>query len=134
MVNITKADLEPTLFKHQGNMWLQKCLQKIHVNNVEPVVGFMIGYVGFNSAFGPGVANLAAELANRHDLFVDMNEPNKMCRDRSMEIGAAVFAAAIDEFGDTGFKKTGFIYSQNISPSNAQRGYGILQTPRADNN
>ena len=59
-------------------------------------------YVCFNSPFGACVSHLAGQLAVRRELFRDLSEKITYCQDRSAEVAAPVFAAAIDEFGDTG--------------------------------
>jgi hypothetical protein len=57
-------------------------------------------YVQFNSAFGPGLSNLAGEIAARQGLFRDEAEPVRILADRAAEVGADFFYAAIDEFDD----------------------------------
>lgn len=57
-------------------------------------------YVQFNSAFGPGLANLAGEIAARPGLFRDEAEPVRILADRAAEVGSDFFYAAIDEFDD----------------------------------
>ena len=61
----------------------------------------MLGrYVQFNSAFGPGLANLAGEIAARQGLFRDPDEPVRILADRASEVAADFFYAAVDEFDD----------------------------------
>ena len=57
-------------------------------------------YIQFNSAFGPGLANLAGEIAARQGLFRDADEPVRILADRAAEVGADFFYAAVDEFDD----------------------------------
>jgi hypothetical protein len=57
-------------------------------------------YVQFNSAFGPGLANLAGEIAARQGLFVDAQEPVRLLADRAAEVASDFFYAAVDEFDD----------------------------------
>jgi hypothetical protein len=57
-------------------------------------------YVQFNSAFGPGLANLAGEIAARQGLFVDRDEPLRLAADRAAEVASDFFYAAVDEFDD----------------------------------
>jgi len=57
-------------------------------------------YIQFNSTFGGGVANLAGEIAVRQDLFRDREEPVQILADRSVEVAADIFFAAVDEFDD----------------------------------
>lgn len=56
-------------------------------------------YIHFNSIFGSGASNLAAEIAARQDLFRDSEEVIDLIADRSVEVAADIFFAAIDEFG-----------------------------------
>ena len=57
-------------------------------------------YIQFNSAFGPGLANLAGEIAARQGLFRDRDEPVTILADRASEVAADFFYAAVDEFDD----------------------------------
>ena len=57
-------------------------------------------YVQFNSAFGPGLANLAGEIAARQRLFVDRDEPLRLAADRAADVASDFFYAAVDEFDD----------------------------------
>ena len=57
-------------------------------------------YIQFNSAFGPGLANLAGEIAARQGLFQDKEEPVHILADRAAEVAADFFYAAVDEFDD----------------------------------
>src|SRR6185295_4655061 len=59
-----------------------------------------------NSIFGSGVANLAGEIGARQNLFRDADEPAALIADRSVEVAAPFFFAAIDEFGGAGHRST----------------------------
>jgi hypothetical protein len=95
---IEKADLQRILSAHRGNASFAAALER--AASGEDLLRVLGRYVHFNSVFGAGVANLAGELAVRQDLFRDPAEPAATLGDRSVEVAAAVFFAAIDEFGD----------------------------------
>jgi len=95
---IGKEDLAPVLDGHRGNAVLRAAFE----GATEPAAFLRtLGrYVQFNSAFGPGLSNLAGEIAARQGLFRDENEPVKILADRAAEVGSDFFYAAIDEFDD----------------------------------
>ena len=95
---IARADLEPALAAHHGNEALRAAFEGAG----EPgrFLSVLARYVQFNSAFGPGLANLAGEIAARQGLFRDPEEPVKILADRAAEVGSDFFYAAIDEFDD----------------------------------
>lgn len=64
-------------------------------------------YAAFNSVFVNGVVNLSAMIGVRQALFQDPSAGSKLTADRSAEIAAKVFAAAIDEFADRGIGGVG---------------------------
>ena len=69
------------------------------IANGESLLRCLAKYVHFNAAFGSGVAGLAGAIGARLDLFRDPAEPLASLADRSTEIAAAIFFAAVDEFG-----------------------------------
>jgi hypothetical protein len=69
------------------------------ITNSESLLRCLAQYVHFNAAFGSGVASLAGAIGARLDLFRDATEPAGGLADRSTEIAAAIFFAAVDEFG-----------------------------------
>jgi hypothetical protein len=95
---IGRPDLAPTLEAHRGNDDLKAAFE----GAVEParLLTVLGRYVQFNSAFGPGLANLAGEIAARQGLFVDADEPVRLLADRASEVAADFFYAAVDEFDD----------------------------------
>ena len=95
---IAREDLEPVLAAHHGNEALRAAFEGAG----EPgrFLSVLARYVQFNSAFGPGLANLAGEIAARQGLFRDPDEPVKILADRAAEVGSDFFYAAIDEFDD----------------------------------
>ena len=98
MLQITRPDLEPVLAAHHGTEALQRAIDGAREpGRLLSVVG---RYVQFNSAFGPGLANLAGEIAARQGLFRDRDEPLRLVADRAAEVAADFFYAAIDEFDD----------------------------------
>jgi len=97
---IGREDLEALLAAHPGERPLREAFE----GATEPIRFLCVlgRYVQFNSAFGPGLANLAGEIAARQGLFRDPEEPVRILADRAAEVGSAFFFAAIDEFDDRG--------------------------------
>ena len=95
---IAREDLQSVLAAHHGNEALRAAFEGAQ----EPghFLSVLARYVQFNSAFGPGLANLAGEIAARQGLFRDPDEPVKILADRAAEVGSDFFYAAIDEFDD----------------------------------
>jgi hypothetical protein len=95
---IARADLEPVLSRHHGNEALRAAFEQA----IEPSAFLSVlgRYVQFNSAFGPGLANLAGEIAARQGLFRDKGEPVRFLADRAAEVASDFFYAAVDEFDD----------------------------------
>jgi hypothetical protein len=96
---ITRDDLGPVLASHHGNEALEAAFTAACADprRLLTVLG---RYVQFNSAFGPGLANLAGEIAARQGLFRDRDEPVRILADRASEVAADFFYAAVDEFDD----------------------------------
>src|SRR5262245_1534468 len=97
---ILNSDLEAMAAKHPGCGAFKQALWQIP--NEGALFRTLSSYIYFNSVFGSGVANLAGEIGARHDLFRDTDEPVEIVADRSVEVGAHIFLAAIDEFGGNG--------------------------------
>jgi hypothetical protein len=97
-LDINQADLNPILCRHGGTRLFANALSQ--VEDGLRLLWTLADYIQFNSVFGSGVANLAGQIASRQDLFRDAEEPFAMIADRSVEVAAHVFFAAIDEFGD----------------------------------
>jgi hypothetical protein len=98
MLEITRQDLEPVLAGHRGAAALRAAVDAAaEPGQLLSVVG---RYVQFNSAFGPGLANLAGEIAARQGLFQDPDEALRVVADRAAEVASDFFYAAIDEFDD----------------------------------
>jgi hypothetical protein len=95
---ITRADLDGVLRAHRGEASLQKALDA--AAEPERLVQVLGRYVQFNSAFGPGVANLAGEIGARQGLFQDPDEPVRVIADRAAHVASDFFYAAVDEFDD----------------------------------
>src|SRR3990172_8950385 len=95
---IGREELAPALAAHRGNEALRAALEAA----TEPrrLLTVLGRYVQFNSAFGPGVANLAGEIAARQGLFRDPDEPVRILADRAAEGRARCFFAAPGEGGD----------------------------------
>jgi hypothetical protein len=98
--SIEKQDLASILAEHAGNYLFEQALNWIA--NSDDLVCILGRYVHFNCVFGSGVANLAGEVAARRDLFRDLNDEIEPLADRSVEVAADIFFAAVDEFGDRG--------------------------------
>jgi hypothetical protein len=95
---ITRADLDALLRAHQGEKALQAALSA--ASQPERLLRVLGRYVQFNSAFGPGVANLAGEIGARQGLFQDPDEPVRVVADRAAHVASDFFYAAVDEFDD----------------------------------
>jgi hypothetical protein len=97
-LTIARADLAPVLDAHRGNDALRAAFEGALA---PPQLLSVLGrYVQFNSAFGPGLANLAGEIAARQGLFRDAEEPVRILSDRASDVAADFFYAAVDEFDD----------------------------------
>jgi len=97
LLSIGEADLEPILRAHRGTNVFEITLMRI--DSDKGLVSALSRYIHFNSAFAGGVANLAGEIASRQDLFCDFDEVNSVVADRSLEVAADIFFAAVEEFG-----------------------------------
>jgi hypothetical protein len=95
---IAREDLAPVLDGHRGNEALRAAFEG--TREAPAFLCVLARYVQFNSAFGPGLANLAGEIAARPGLFRDEEEPVRILSDRAAEVGSDFFYAAIDEFDD----------------------------------
>jgi len=94
---ILNSTLKEMLEGHAGCTTFERALR--HIADGDDLLKALNAYIYFNSVFGSGVANLAGEIAVRQYLFRDAEEPIEIVADRSVEVGAHVFFAAIDEFG-----------------------------------
>ncbi len=101
-MQISKLEIDSIIEKYDGHQIFQTALHNAGQSSLV-LVQLLAQYIQFNSIFGAGVANLAGELAGRQDMFRDPNEPMALIADRSSDVAAAVFYAAIDEFAQ---KKT----------------------------
>ena len=97
-LDINQADLDSILCLHGGTHLFANALSQ--VEDGLRLVWTLADYIQFNAVFGSGVANLAGQIASRQELFREAEEPFSMIADRSVEVAAHVFFAAIDEFGD----------------------------------
>ncbi len=96
---VTRADLDPVLASHHGNDALASAFEQA-ADDPQRLLSVLGRYIQFNSAFGPGLANLAGEVAARQGLFRDREEPVTILADRASEVAADFFHAAVDEFDD----------------------------------
>jgi hypothetical protein len=97
-LRIARDDLAPVLDSHHGNQALRAAFEG--ATAPAQLLSVLGRYVQFNSAFGPGLANLAGEIAARQGLFRDADEPVRILADRASEVAADFFYAAVDEFDD----------------------------------
>ncbi len=98
MLQIGKKDLEPVLATHRGTEALRRAVEEAETPGA--LLSVLARYIQFNSAFGPGLANLSGEIAARQDLFRDPDEPVAVVADRAAEVASDFFYAAVDEFDD----------------------------------
>jgi hypothetical protein len=98
MLHITREDLQPVLAAHSGAEALRAAVAG--AGAPPHLLSVFARYIQFNSAFGPGLANLAGEIAARQGLFRDPEEPVTILADRAAEVAADFFYAAVDEFDD----------------------------------
>jgi hypothetical protein len=94
---ITASDIEVVSRPFGGCGLFFDALDSIHSN--QPLLDCLTRYVQFNAVFGSGVASLAGAIGSRRDLFRDPTDTVAALADRSTEIAASIFYAAIDEFG-----------------------------------
>ncbi len=99
MQQIAREDLQPVLEGHRGNDALRAAVQDTAAD-AAALLCVLGRYIQFNGAFGPGLANLAGEIAARGDLFLDREEPVRILQDRASDVASDFFHAAIDEFDD----------------------------------
>jgi hypothetical protein len=97
---IEQSELEPILAAQQARQAFARALRRIESS--EQLLRALGRYIHFNSLFGGGVANLAGAVAARQDLFRDSAEASALLADRSIEVAADIFSAAVDEFGGGG--------------------------------
>lgn len=90
------ADLQPLPQSRGGCEQLRLALGQLRTH--EDLLRILGRYVHFNAPFGAGVAHLASQVAVRQDLFGDETESVPMISDRSYDIAAQIFAAAVEEF------------------------------------
>jgi hypothetical protein len=99
-VQIGRDDLAPVLARHRGNEALEAAVESATRAGPPALLSVLGRYIQFNSAFGPGLANLSGEIAARQGLFRDAAEPVRMLADRAADVASDFFHAAIDEFDD----------------------------------
>jgi hypothetical protein len=98
MLQISRDDLQPVLAVHRGTEALRGAVEA--ASTPPHLLSVFARYIQFNSAFGPGLANLAGEIAARQGLFRDGEEVVTILADRAAEVAADFFYAAVDEFDD----------------------------------
>ena len=84
MLRISRDDLQPVLAVHRGTEALQEAVEG--ADTPPHFLSVFARYIQFNSAFGPGLANLAGEIAARQGLFRDREEVVTILADRAAEV------------------------------------------------
>jgi hypothetical protein len=92
---INEADLALILRTRFGGRVFVETLDRI--SNEKELLCVLARYISFNSVFGSGVVNLAAQIRLQQDLFGDPNETTEAA---CVSVSAPIFFAAIAEFGD----------------------------------
>jgi hypothetical protein len=95
---VDRRDLSSLLSGHAGATDLRATLEA--ASEPGELLTVLGRYIQFNSAFGPGLANLAGEIGARQGSFRDPEEPVRLAQDRAAEVAADFFHAAVDEFDD----------------------------------
>lgn len=98
-MRIGRSDLEPLLAASRGNQALRAAFEAA-AGDPKALLNTLARYIQFNSAFGPGLANLAGEIAARQGLFRDRSEVVRLLADRAADVASDFFHAAVDEFDD----------------------------------
>lgn len=98
-IAVGRQDLEPTLAGQRGNEALRAAFLGT-IAEPKALLNVLCRYIQFNAAFGPGLANLAGEIAARQGLFRDKDEPVLLISDRAAEVASDFFHAAVDEYDD----------------------------------
>ena len=129
MSAITWEDLQPVLAVHQGAEALRLAVDG--AGTPPHLLSVVARYIQFNSAFGPGLANLAGEIAARQGLFQDKDEPVRILADRAAEVAADFFYAAVDEFDDraTPWRDT----HRTLAQATSRHGHVLDYTPSSSN-
>lgn len=91
------CDIEPVLNSHEGTKVFAEALSQIR--DGESFLKVLVQFIEFNSVFGAGVANLAAELAYHREFFWDPKDEIRATAARNCDVAAPIYFAAIDEFG-----------------------------------
>ena len=97
-LTLSRSEINPIMDKHFGNAVFLSGLNRAGQSNIA-LINLMAQYMQFNSVFGAGVANLVGEIARRQDTFRKQDESIALTADRSCDVAATIFFAAIDEFG-----------------------------------
>lgn len=107
-VHVTNIENEITeiLAANTGNKAFALALER--ARSGPDLVRLLGRYIHFNSIFSCGVSALAGRIGACQKLFRDPGEQeDSLLGDRSAEIAAQIFFAAIDEFGDRSLKQRG---------------------------
>lgn len=93
---LSSDDVQQILNAHDGNVIFAQALDQIA--DPSSLLKMMSQFIEFNSVFAAGVANLAGQVACRKEFFRDKNDKIDVLADRSCDIAALIYFAAIDEF------------------------------------
>ena len=98
---ITHDEVVGTLGRHDGTATFDRAIRA--ANTPLRLLWVLSLYAEFNADAGVGIAALAAQVALQRHLFVDRDDP--AFPDRSYEVAAPIFNAAVDEFGGRSRKR-----------------------------
>jgi hypothetical protein len=101
-LTVSKREISSITDNHKGNEAFVIALAGAG-RSTAALMRLLAQYVQFNSVFGAGVVGLAAAIARSQDIFRERTESIPAFADRSYDVAAAIFFAAIDEFA---LKKT----------------------------
>jgi hypothetical protein len=96
-LTVSKREINAITERHSGNKAFLGALARAG-KSPSDLTYLMAQYVQFNSVFGAGVAGLAGQIAARQNIFRDRSESIPVLADRSCDVAAEIYFAAIDEF------------------------------------
>lgn len=96
VAHLQVADLDPIVGLQQGVSIFDRSLKLAKDGPI--LVKLLAQFIEFNSVFAGEVANLAGAAAKRKTTFKDVSEKIEQISDKSWEVAAPIFFAALDEF------------------------------------
>jgi len=94
--DLQRVEFESLVARHDGCATFARVLDGLRGR--DQLLRMLSRYVEFNSVFGGGVARLSGEIAARQGLFKAEDDDVELLMDRSVEVAAGIFVAAVDEF------------------------------------